>query len=180
VRIIYAGKAHPHDFGGAEIIRAVVRAAHDPVIGPCVTFLPDYGLDVARVLVQGTDIWLNTPRRPREASGTSGQKVTFNGGINLSTLDGWWPEAFSGNNGWTVGDARHFDSEWDHDQNDHQSLYSVLEQEILPLYYERDPDGVPRRWLARIRASLKSIPTLFNSHRMVREYAQRYYWPHAT
>ncbi|MBN1944583.1 MAG: alpha-glucan family phosphorylase [Bradymonadales bacterium] len=178
VQILFSGKAHPQDFGGGEIIRRVVAAANDPMLGDHVTFIPNYGIEVARLLVQGVDVWLNTPRRPREASGTSGQKVPLNGGINISTVDGWWCEGFNGKNGWNIGDPhRSYSSEWDHDQQDHESLMRILEHEIIPLYYDRDADGLPKKWIAMMKESLRSVGQAFSSHRMVRDYATRYYWP---
>jgi glycogen phosphorylase len=178
VQIIYSGKAHPQDYGGGEIIRRVIAAANDPVLGSHVTFIPNYGIDVAKYLVQGVDLWLNTPRRPREASGTSGQKVPLNGGINLSTVDGWWCEGYNGKNGWNIGDPnRTYPSEWEQDQQDHESLFRLLENEIVPLYYHRDPDGLPTRWIAMMKESLRSVGQAFSSHRMLRDYTIKYYWP---
>jgi starch phosphorylase len=120
VQILFAGKAHPQDYGGGDVLQRVVEATYDPVLSGHVVFLPDYGIDVARHLVQGVDVWLNTPRRPREASGTSGQKVPLNGGINVSTIDGWWCEGYNGENGWNIGDDRadqgpEWEQEWEWD-----------------------------------------------------------------
>jgi starch phosphorylase len=177
VRILFSGKAHPQDPGGADVLQRVVEATRDPVLSRHVFFLQNYGMDVARYLVQGVDVWLNTPRRPREASGTSGQKVPLNGGVNASTVDGWWCEAYDGHNGWNIGDQRDFHSDHDHDQADFEALYWVLEQRVLPMYYGRDPDGLPRQWIAIMKRSLATVAPRFNSHRMVREYAERMYWP---
>jgi glycogen phosphorylase len=176
IQLLFAGKAHPQDFGGSEIIRNVIRASQDPVLRSHVVFLPDYGMNVAKYLVHGVDVWLNNPRRPREASGTSGMKGPLNGAINLSTVDGWWPEAYNGTNGWNIGDDRHSDSEWEQDHRDQDALYWLLENQIAPLYYRRDTDGLPRKWLQFMKRSIETITPAFNSDRMVREYA-RLYWP---
>jgi len=177
VRILFAGKAHPQDWGGGDVLQRVIKASQDPVLARHVVFLQNYGIDVARYLVQGVDVWLNNPRRPREASGTSGQKVPLNGGINLSTVDGWWCEGYDGSNGWNIGDERHFGSQDEQDSFDYEALMSLLQHNIVPLYYDRDPDGLPRKWIAMMKRSLQSVACGFNSDRMVYEYATRYYWP---
>ena len=177
VQVLFAGKAHPQDFGGGAVLQRVVQAGHDEVLSRHVVFIENYGISVARYLVQGVDLWLNTPRRPREASGTSGQKVPLNGGINASTIDGWWCEGYDGENGWNIGDTRTFGSQEEQDRVDYETLIALLENEIIPTYYDRDPDGVPRKWVKRMKASLKSVAPRFNSDRMVRDYARRYYWP---
>jgi starch phosphorylase len=177
VQILFAGKAHPQDYGGGDVLQRVVEATYDPVLSGHVVFLPDYGIDVARHLVQGVDVWLNTPRRPREASGTSGQKVPLNGGINVSTIDGWWCEGYNGENGWNIGDDRADQGpEWEQDQRDYDALFHVLENEIVPRYYDHDADGLPSRWLKVVKASIKSVGCHFNSLRMVRDYVSLY-WP---
>ena len=177
VQILFAGKAHPHDWGGGSVLQRVVLAGRDDELSHHVVFLEDYGINVAQYLVQGVDLWLNTPRRPREASGTSGQKVPLNGGINASTIDGWWCEGYAGDNGWNIGDTRAFGSQEEQDNADYHSLMNVLENEVIPAYYERDPNGVPRKWVKIMKASLKSVAPRFNSNRMVRDYAQGSYWP---
>ena len=177
VQILFAGKAHPHDFGGGAVLQKVVQAGRDEVLSRHVVFIENYEISVARYLVQGVDLWLNTPRRPREASGTSGQKVPLNGGINASTIDGWWCEGYDGQNGWNIGDTRSFSSQEEQDRADYDALMALLENEIIPTYYERDPDGVPRKWVKLMKASLKSVAPRFNSDRMVRDYAQKFYWP---
>lgn len=179
IQLLFAGKAHPQDFGGGDVLQQVVKASQDSVLRHHVVFLEDYGIGVARHLVQGVDVWLNNPRRPREASGTSGQKVPLNGGLNMSTVDGWWCEGYDGTNGWNVGQSVDYSSHGDHDAADYHSLMSVLEHEVAALYYDRDPDGIPRRWVQRMKASLRSVAPRFNSNRMVRDYARNYYWPEA-
>lgn len=177
VRILFAGKAHPQDFGGGGIIQNIIRATRDHVLGPHVLFLPNYDMAVAKHLVQGVDVWLNTPRRPREASGTSGQKVPLNGGINVSTIDGWWPEGYDGNNGWNIGGTDPFNSEWDQDEHDSADLYRLMETEIVPRYYDRCVDGLPRKWIKMMKTSLRTIAHAFSAKRMVRDYAHQLYWP---
>jgi glycogen phosphorylase len=175
VQVIFSGKAHPADEPGKDLIRAVVRYSKQPGFAGRVCFLEDYGIEDARMLVQGVDIWLNNPRRPLEASGTSGQKAGLNGALNLSILDGWWMEGFNNSNGWAIGDAsRAFDSPEAQDEADAQSLYSLLENEVLPLYYQRGPDGVPHGWLAKSTAAIRTIAPGFSARRMLKEYIQRY------
>jgi starch phosphorylase len=180
VQIFFAGKAHPQDIGGGEIIARIIKASRDPVLSNHVFFIPDYSIEVAKYLVRGVDLWLNTPRRPREASGTSGQKVPLNGGINASTVDGWWCEGFNGANGWNIGDTHVFPSDWEQDQRDLEALYYMLESEIVPLFYDRDVDGIPRGWIGRMKESMRSIAWRFGSDRMVRDYVERLYWPSVT
>jgi glycogen phosphorylase len=177
VQFIFAGKAHPQDDGGKELIREVIRAAARAEFRPRLVFLEDYDLNIARYLVQGVDVWMNTPRRPLEASGTSGMKAVANGGLHLSTLDGWWDEAFAPGLGWAVGDRRDYLDAAQQDQVDRASLFDVLEREVVPLFYERDAAGLPRGWLSMVRASLAQLPPLFSTARMVAEYNERYYRP---
>lgn len=175
VQILFAGKAHPRDEAGQNIVREVIRWTRDPRFRGQVVFLPDYDIALGRRLVQGVDLWLNTPRRPREASGTSGMKVPLNLGINCSILDGWWPEAWDGQNGWAIGEGLESAREEEQDAADAESLYRVLETEIVPAYFERDADGVPRAWVRRMRRSLETCFREFHTHRMVAEYARKYY-----
>ncbi|MBA7554700.1 Glycogen phosphorylase [subsurface metagenome] len=143
-----------------------------------IVFLEDYGINVARFLTQGVDIWLNTPRRPLEASGTSGQKAAINGVPNFSVLDGWWEEGYNGKNGWTIGSSdKSFDNHEEQDKFDVNSLYNVLETEIIPLYYNRDNEGIPRNWLDVVRESIKSTISYFSTRRMLKEYITRVYNP---
>lgn len=175
VQIVFSGKAHPADDGGKRIMQMVMRATADPRYANRVTFVEDYDIDVARDLVQGVDIWLNTPRPPQEASGTSGMKACPNGALTLSTYDGWWIEAQNGINGWTIGDDTPMSDE-DRSARDAEILYRLLEEEIIPLYYERDSStSLPTRWIGRMRNSMKTVAPIFNTARMVKEYTDRYY-----
>jgi starch phosphorylase len=177
VQLIFAGKAHPHDGHGKQILRAVAELASDARFVGKLVFLEDYDVNTARHLVQGVDVWLNTPRRPLEASGTSGQKVVLNGGLNLSVLDGWWAEAYDGRNGFAIGAG---DTQVDtavHDRRDAEDLYATLREQVIPLYYERDGDGLPRRWLARMKRAVRTLGWRFNADRMVMDYVTRCYVP---
>ncbi len=175
VQIIFSGKAHPKDAMGKELIRHVVRLAREEKFRNKIVFLEDYDINIARYMVQGTDIWLNTPIRPKEASGTSGMKAATNGCLNISVLDGWWVEAYNGNNGWTIGQGEEYE-DWDY-QNlvESESLYNILENEVIPAYYNRGADGIPREWIAMIKESMKTICPIFNTNRMVREYTEKFY-----
>lgn len=178
VQIIVAGKAHPEDEGGKQLIKAWVDFASLPQARGHVVFLEDYDLRLAAELVQGVDLWLNTPRRPWEASGTSGMKVLVNGGLNLSTLDGWWAEAFQSDSGWAVGDGlEHPPGDWD--RRDARDLYARLEHEIVPMFYDRDAQGLPRRWIAMMRRSMATLAPRFSSVRMLQDYVERAYVPAA-
>ena len=176
VQVVFAGKAHPSDEPGKEALHAVYRAAADPAYAGRIAFVEDYGMHVARYLVQGVDVWLNTPRPPLEASGTSGQKAALNGIPNLSVLDGWWFEAYDGSNGWAFGDhdqtARDPD---DADRADADALYRVLENEVVPLFYARPPGGVSAGWVARMRRSIQTLAPRFSTRRMLKEHVDRCY-----
>ena len=177
---VFAGKAHPADTQGNDILQEVVRHAISADLAGKVFFLPDYDLATSRLLVQGCDVWLNTPRRPYEASGTSGQKVPVNGGINLSVSDGWWCEGYLGDNGWTIGAAAGPENSPEQsDYDDAESLYTLLEEEVVPLYFARDAQGLPNQWLHMMRRSLQSLVARYSSHRMVGDYVQDYYLPAA-
>ncbi len=179
VQFVFAGKAHPQDQGAKLILQQVTQWKHDLKVRDSAVFIQDYDQEIARQLVQSVDVWLNVPRRPFEASGTSGEKVAMNGGLNLSVLDGWWMEGYDRTNGFAVGGSVETvaGSETDVgvDVADAESLYRVLEEEVVPLYYDRDADGLPRRWLAMMKRSIKTLVPAFNSDRMVREYAERIY-----
>ncbi len=177
IQIIMAGKSHPHDDGGKELIRQVVQFAHRPEARNRIVFLEDYDLAVARFMVQGVDVWLNTPRRPMEASGTSGMKVLANGGINCSILDGWWDEAYTPSVGWAIGSGEEYDSPQDQDAIEANALFDLLEKEIAPLFYDRAINGLPNGWIARMKSSMRHLCPVFNTHRMVGEYASRFYVP---
>jgi starch phosphorylase len=179
IQFIFAGKAHPHDEGGKALIREIVHMARLPEFRRKIVFLENYDMNVARYMVRGVDIWLNTPRRPKEASGTSGMKVIYNGGLNCSILDGWWAEAYSPEVGWAIGNGEEYDEEdWEHqDYIESRALYNVLEQDLIPLFYERSADGLPREWIRKVKASMKSLAPFFTTHRMVQEYTEMYYMP---
>ena len=178
VQIIIAGKAHPQDTAGKEIIRQLVHFCRDPEIRNHVVFLEDYDINVARYMVQGVDCWLNTPRRPMEASGTSGMKAAANGALNISIPDGWWCEAeFLGDNGWSIGRGERYDSTAEQDRVESEALYEILEKEAVPIFYDRGRDGLPRAWIARMKAAIRTICPVFNTYRMVQEYADRSYIP---
>jgi len=177
VQLVFAGKAHPADQGGQDLVRQIHTLSSDPRFHGRVLFVEDYDMSVGRALTRGVDVWLNNPRRPLEASGTSGQKAAMNGVLNLSVLDGWWPEGFDGMNGWAIGGDRHYDDEARADESDADQLYDLLEREVAPLYYERDQDGVPRAWMRRAARAIVTVTPRFNAQRMVKDYVQRYYAP---
>lgn len=177
VQIIIAGKAHPADTPGKEVLQAVHRFTHDPIFEGRVAFLEDYEMHLAHVLVQGVDLWLNLPRVPLEASGTSGMKAALNGVPQLSTLDGWWEEGYDGTNGWAIPLPRDAGDAAATDRADADHLYRLLETEIVPLYYLRDAQGVPFSWVDRMRDALRVAGSRFTARRMVQDYAQRYYVP---
>jgi starch phosphorylase len=177
VQIVFAGKAHPNDRPGKELIREIVRFAMDPAIRNRIVFLENYDMNLARYMVQGVDVWLNTPRRPLEASGTSGMKATANGGINCSILDGWWAEAYTPDTGWAIGRGEEYDDPEQQDAIEADALYNLLEQEIIPLFYDRGSDGIPHGWIRKMKSAMGAICPAFNSNRMLGEYVQRYYLP---
>jgi len=177
VQLLIAGKAHPHDTEGKELIRQILHFAHDPEVRRSVVFLEDYDISVARYLVQGVDVWLNTPRRPNEASGTSGMKLLANGGLNMSILDGWWDEAYDRAAGWAIGSGEEYADANYQDQVESEALYHLLESDVVPLFYERDAAGIPRGWIAKMKASMKKLTPVFNTNRMVEEYTERFYIP---
>jgi starch phosphorylase len=177
VQIIFAGKAHPRDDAGKHFIREIVNITKRVDLFGKVTFVENYDINVARHLVAGCDVWLNTPRRPMEASGTSGMKVAINGGLHCSTMDGWWREAYDGANGWKIGEDAQAANEGEQDDRDAASLRSVMENEIIPLFYERGKDGIPHKWLKRVRHAMATLIPVYNTDRMVAEYATKYYAP---
>jgi glycogen phosphorylase len=179
VQIIFAGKAHPADDPGKLFIQQVYQMSQQPGFAGKILFLEEYDICVARMLVQGVDMWLNTPRRPYEASGTSGQKASLNGAPNMSILDGWWPEAYDGHNGWSIGDEREYANLDEQDWNDAQQLYHLLENEVGPLFYERE-GGIPRKWLAVSKEAIATVAPVFSTRRMVKEYVTRLYMPAAS
>ncbi len=178
VQIIFAGKAHPADTDGKALVAAIARHANSRRFKGRVVFLEDYTMDIAAHLVAGVDVWLNNPRRPQEASGTSGMKPTLHGGLNLSILDGWWPEGcIDGVNGWAIGSDRDHDGSEEADRRDARALYQRLERDVIPLYYDRGRGNLPGKWIRCMKQSLATVPPAFNSHRMVKEYLTRYYLP---
>lgn len=177
VQIIIAGKAHPEDTPAKELIREVIKFSRRDDVKRRYVFLEDYDMNVARWMVSGVDVWLNTPLRLKEACGTSGMKVAFNGGINMSILDGWWDEAYEPHVGWAIGHGEMYTDSKLQDDVESNAAYDLLEKEVAPLFYERDRDGRPRQWLARMKSSMVEICPMFNINRMVREYAQRVYFP---
>ena len=179
VQFIFAGKAHPADEPGKGLIQQLANLRFDPDLAGKIVFIEDYDINVCRHLVQGVDVWLNTPRRPLEASGTSGQKVVLNGGLNLSVLDGWWAEAYDGSNGFAIGHGMVHVNEEVNDRRDAMHLYRTLEQEVIPLYYDCDLDGQPRQWIKRMMNSICSLAWRFRSHRMVMDYVRAAYLPAA-
>ncbi len=177
VQIIFAGKSHPADEPGKLLIQEVYRKVKKAENGGRLVFLEDYDMNLARYLVQGVDVWLNTPRRPLEASGTSGQKAAMNGALNFSVLDGWWREGYNGKNGWAIGTEDEFADTAAQDKADAASLYNTLENEIIPLYYsQRTADGLPGEWLARVKESIRTLSWRFSMHRMIKDYTQRMYF----
>jgi glycogen phosphorylase len=174
VQFIFAGKAHPADGSGKDILRAIVGFSRGE---PSVSFVEDYNMDVARILVQGADVWLNNPRRLLEASGTSGMKAGANGVLNLSVADGWWDEGYTPKIGWTVASAATIENPETDDAADAEEIYRILEQEVIPCFYDRDSEGIPRRWVAMMRHSVREVVTRFSARRMVLEYQRELYEP---
>ena len=179
VQFIFAGKAHPHDNAGKDMLQQVARLMQDPRFAGKLLFLEDYDINVGRHLVQGVDLWVNNPRRPLEACGTSGQKVVLNGGLNLSILDGWWAEAYDGLNGFAIGAGETHTSVDVHDRRDGDALIQTLQDEVVPLYYDRDSDGLPRRWIARVKRAIRTLGWRFSADRMVMDYVLKTYIPAA-
>jgi len=178
-QIIFAGKAHPRDEPAKELIRQLVETTRQDRFRRRLVFLEDYDMAVARYLVQGADVWLNTPLRPEEASGTSGMKAVANGVLNMSTLDGWWDEAYDPEVGWAIGRRERENDVNAQNQVDAADLYDLLERDVIPTFYDRDSSGLPRRWIARMKASIGTLSSRFNTHRMVREYTEQVYLPMA-
>ncbi len=179
VQIIFAGKAHPQDNPGKELIQQIIHLARREEFRRRIVFIEDYDMSIARYLVQGADVWLNTPLRPREASGTSGMKAAANGVINVSTLDGWWDEAYEPDTGWAIGRGELYEDLNYQNDIESRAIYGILEKEIVPLFYDRNSNGLPHKWIARMKAAMRTICPIFNTNRMVREYAERFYLPAA-
>ncbi len=177
VQIIFAGKAHPRDDKGKEVIKEIIEQVNRREFRRHILFLENYDISVARPLVQGVDLWLNNPIKPREASGTSGMKVGPNGGLNFSILDGWWPEAYDGENGWAIDEGRIYDDSQYRDHLESEAIYELLEKEIVPLFYDRGADGLPRGWIARMKSSMRTVSPMFSTTRMLKEYGSLLYAP---
>lgn len=177
VQIIIAGKAHPKDEPGKAFIKEIYNIAKDERLNRHIVFIENYDVVVARYLVQGVDVWLNTPRRPQEASGTSGMKAAANGVLNLSVLDGWWDEAYNPDVGWAIGTRTEYSDPNYQDEVDANALYELLEKEVIPMFYDRGPDNLPRRWINMMKNSIKKLVPVFNTNRMVMEYTTKYYVP---
>jgi len=175
VQLIFAGKAHPRDNEGKEIIRQIVHQTRTEGFRRKIVFLEDYDINIARYLVQGSDVWLNTPRRPNEACGTSGMKAAANGALNLSILDGWWAEGWNGSNGWAIGGGEEYDDPDYQDKIEAGIIYDLLEREVIPTFFDRGPDGLPHRWIEMMENSIATICERFSSHRMIEEYMEGYY-----
>jgi len=177
VQLIFSGKAHPHDNPGKELIRQIIHFERRPEVRRRIVFIEDYDIVVARYLVQGADIWLNTPLRPKEASGTSGMKATLNGAINVSTLDGWWDEAYNPSIGWAIGRGEEYSDEEYQNEVESNALFDLLEKEIIPLFYTRGADDLPRGWISKMKSAMKAIGPEFNTNRMVCQYTEEMYLP---
>jgi starch phosphorylase len=177
IQFVFAGKAHPRDDDGKRYIQHIIHLSKYSDLQGHVVFIENYDVHVARQMVSGCDVWLNTPRRPLEASGTSGMKAGSQGCLNFSILDGWWREGYDGTNGFAIGEDAHADSVEKQDQTDSANLYKVLTQEVIPLFYQRDAQGIPRQWIQRIRRAMVTLVPQFTTMRMVREYTERYYLP---
>ncbi len=177
IQLIFAGKAHPHDLPGKDLIRDIVHFAEEHDVVSRIVFLEDYDMTMSRYLTSGSDLWLNTPRRPLEASGTSGMKAAMNGVLNCSVLDGWWDEAYQGDVGWAIGRGEQYEDTSLQDEVESKALYDLLEREIVPLFYQRGRDGLPREWIKRMKASMRDIGQSMSSHRMLMDYANQFYFP---
>jgi len=177
IQVIYAGKAHPHDDGGKAFIQQIYELSHLPDFNGRLIFLENYNMEIGRKLISGCDVWLNNPRRPMEASGTSGQKVAVHGGLNLSILDGWWPEGFDGTNGWSIGDdsSHEYEDPAIQDPRDAELLYEKLENEVIPLFYQRSASGRPDQWIQMVRSAMKGLTYQFSAHRMIKDYIRQVY-----
>ena len=179
VQFVFSGKAHPRDDAGKRVLQEIAQLLRVAEFSDRFVFVEDYDINVGRHFVQGVDVWLNNPRRPLEASGTSGQKVVLNGGLNLSVLDGWWAEAYDGSNGFAIGTGRTHSNMQIHDMRDAEDLYRTLREEVIPLYYDRDPDGLSRGWIKRMKRAIRTLGWRFNADRMVKDYTLKCYVPAA-
>jgi starch phosphorylase len=177
VQFIFAGKAHPADEAGKHHLQSVFRHAVDPRFSGRIAFVDDYDLHVAHLLVQGCDVWLNTPRKPLEASGTSGMKASMNGVLHLSIGDGWWAEGYTGTNGWLIAGQPESSDPAAIDRADADALLHLLETQVVPAFYERDANGIPRRWMTMVKQAIATVTPRFSSRRMLKQYAREAYEP---
>jgi starch phosphorylase len=175
IQFVFAGKAHPRDDDGKRYIQHIIHLSKYSDLKGSLVFIENYDIHVARQMVSGCDIWLNNPRRPLEASGTSGMKAGCHGGMNLSILDGWWREAFDGTNGFAIGEDSHAEKVEEQDRVDSANLYKTLTEQVIPLFYKRDEQGIPRDWILRIRRMMATVVPQFTTDRMVKEYTEKYY-----
>jgi starch phosphorylase len=177
VQLIFAGKAHPHDMPGKELIREIIHFAERYDVTSRIVFVENYDMSVAKYLTSGGDVWLNTPRRPMEASGTSGMKAAMNGGLNCSIRDGWWDEAYQPEVGWAIGHGEQYQDENLQDDIESKALYDLLERDIIPLFYQRGHDGLPREWIKLMKDCMKQIGQSMSCHRMLMDYSNQFYFP---
>jgi starch phosphorylase len=177
VQLIFAGKAHPMDIPGKELIREIIHFAEKYDVTSRIVFIENYDMTVAKYLTSGADVWLNTPRRPLEASGTSGMKAAMNGVLNCSIMDGWWDEAYNPEVGWAIGQGEQYTDTNLQDDIESKALYDLLERDIIPLFYQRGRDGLPREWIKRMKASMREIGQSMSSHRMLMDYSNQFYFP---
>ncbi len=175
VQLVFSGKAHPRDDSGKRFIQEIVGYTKNPALFGKVVFLENYDINVARHMISGVDVWLNNPRRPMEASGTSGMKILIHGGLNLSILDGWWREGYNGENGWAIGDDSNLEDQEAQDHLDTENLYKLLTESVIPAFYDRDEYDIPRKWIQMLRRSMVTLIPVFNTDRMVSEYVEKYY-----
>src|SRR6185369_10422795 len=179
IQFVFAGKADPADQDGKELIKTIINFARNPAVRRRVVFLENYDMNIARYLVQGVDVWLNTPRRGMEASGTSGMKAAVNGVPNCSILDGWWVEGYEPDLGWAIGRGESYTDGNLQDSIESQALYDILEKQIVPQFYKRGVDNMPREWIGRMKNCMRKLAPVFNTNRMVRDYAEKFYIPAA-
>jgi len=177
VQFIFSGKAHPADESGKRFIQKIAHLAKHSELQGHLVFIENYDIQIGRMLVGGCDVWLNNPRRPLEASGTSGMKTAAHGGLNCSIMDGWWREIYDGENGFSIGDDSHPDNLEEQDRVDSENLFNTLADEVIPEFYERDASGLPRQWIQKMRRAMATITPQFNTWRMVQDYTRNYYTP---
>jgi starch phosphorylase len=177
IQLIFSGKAHPHDLPGKELIREIIHFAKKYDVTSRIVFVENYDMSVAKYLTSGADVWLNTPRRPMEASGTSGMKAAMNGVLNCSVMDGWWDEAYHPEVGWSIGQGEQYNDENLQDEVESEALYDLLERDIIPMFYQRGNDGLPREWIKRMKECMKQIGQSMSFHRTLMDYSNQFYFP---